>query len=115
MRSLGQTTSGALSSPVARTAAAWGSTRQAEALSQAQRITADSINVVMPAQRVQAMHALGDAYAEASPDTTRFLTTEKDWLRGDTIVALFDTVRASPADSARAEIPELIAFVGARS
>ena len=38
-----------------------------------------------------------------------------DWLRGDTIVALFDTVRASPADSARAEIRELIAFVGARS
>ncbi|MBA3891636.1 MAG: hypothetical protein H0X64_14010, partial [Gemmatimonadaceae bacterium] len=96
-------------------AAAWGRTRQAEAISQSQRITADSINVRMPAQRVQAMHALGNAYAEASPDTVRFMTADKDWLRGDTIVALFDTVTASPGDSARAEIREIIAFVAARS
>lgn len=96
-------------------ASAWGTTRQAEAVAQAQRITADSINVRMPEQRVQAMHALGNAHAEASPDSTRFITAEKDWLRGDTIVALFDTVRASPSDSSQSEIRELIAFVGARS
>lgn len=98
-----------------QSAVAWGRTRRAEALSQTQRITADSIDVRMPAQRVRAMHALGDAYAEASPDTTRFSTTEKDWLRGDTIVALFDTARAAPGDSARAQIREIIAFVQARS
>ena len=94
---------------------AWGPSRQAEAVSESQRITADSIAVTMPAQRVRSMSALGDAYAEARPDTVAFRTLEMDWLRGDTIVARFDTVDASPPDSGRSRIRELIAFVGARS
>lgn len=98
-----------------QSAAAWGTTRQSEAISQTQRITADSINVLMPQQRVRRMSALGKAYAEADPDTVAFRTREKDWLRGDTIVATFDTARTAPADSSRAQIRELLAVVGARS
>lgn len=94
---------------------AWGSTRQPEAVSLTQRIRADSIEVQMPQQRVRTMSAVGKALAEATPDTVQFITSEKDWLRGDTIIAMFDTVPASPGDSARAQIRELIAFVGARS
>lgn len=98
-----------------QSAAAWGSTRQSEAISQTQRITADSINVQMPQQRVRRMSALGKAYAEADPDTVAFRTREKDWLRGDTIIATFDSARSAAADSARAQIRELLAVVGARS
>lgn len=116
-------------------AQAWGRTRQAEALSPTQRITADSIAVEMPAQRVRRLAALGTAYAEAEPDTTQFRTTEKDWLRGDTIIARFDTLplpgaapaappapdtvaqagRASQPDTAATQIRELLAVGHARS
>ena len=80
-------------------AVAWGRSRRSTAVSTTQRIEADSIDVQMPQQRMQRMTALGEAYAEADPDTIRFRTTEKDWLRGDTIVARFDTVGAPRPDS----------------
>ena len=102
-----------IASDLLQSAYAWGRTKQAEAISSTQRITADSINVQMPQQRVRTMSALGKAYAEADPDTVAFRTTEKDWLRGDTIIAQFDT--AAVADSARTAIRELLAFVEARS
>ncbi|HEU5173168.1 MAG TPA: hypothetical protein VFT96_00315 [Gemmatimonadaceae bacterium] len=80
-------------------AVAWGKSRRSTAVSTTQRIEADSIDVQMPQQRMQRLTALGAAYTEADPDTTRFRTTEKDWLRGDTIVARFDTVGAPRPDS----------------
>lgn len=98
-----------------QSAYAWGDTRQAEAVSQTQRITADSISVQMPQQRVRTMSALGKAYAEADPDTVAFRTTQKDWLRGDTIIAHFDSARTGAGDSAQAQIRELLAVVDARS
>lgn len=81
-------------------AIAWGKSKRSTAVSQTQRIQADSIDVQMPQQRMQRMTALGQAYAEADPDTARFTTTEKDWLRGDTIIARFDTLGASARDTA---------------
>jgi len=48
--------------------------------------------VLMPAQRVRELHAVRGASAEGAPDTTKFRTTEKDRLTGDTIVAWFDTI-----------------------
>jgi hypothetical protein len=71
----------------------WGVSR-AHATSPTQSIVADSINVLMPAQRVREMHAVRNATAEAVPDTTKFHTTEKDRLTGDTIVAFFDSIPA---------------------
>jgi hypothetical protein len=53
----------------------------------------------MPAQRVREMHALRGASAEGMPDTTKFHTTEKDRLTGDTIVAQFDTIPAKDTSS----------------
>lgn len=115
---------------------AWGKNRRAEAVSETQRIQADSITIIMPQQRLQRVIAQGDAYSEAEPDTLRFRTTEKDWLRGDTIVGRFDTTDAAtdsitvdtmvvdtaaaprtPAgrDTAATQIRELISVGGARS
>jgi hypothetical protein len=93
-------------------AVAWGQSR-ARATSQSQTMTADSIDVLMPAQRIRELHAVRQATAEGAPDTTKFRTTEKDRLTGDTIVALFDTVPAK--DTARKpRIRELIA-IGSRT
>jgi hypothetical protein len=97
-------------------AVAWGRTG-ARAVSPTQTITADSITVAMPGQRVRTVTASRRAFAEAKPDTTRVRTTEMDWLRGDTIVARFDTAAAAPADTARRqpEIKQLVAQGDARS
>ncbi|MDF2774278.1 MAG: hypothetical protein K0S86_3777 [Geminicoccaceae bacterium] len=69
---------------------AWGPTR-AHAVSPDRTIIADSLDVQMPDQRVREVHAVRQAYAETVPDTTKIKSTERDWLRGDTIVAAFDT------------------------
>jgi len=78
---------------------AWGPTR-ARAVSPSRTIIADSLDVQMPNQRVSEVHALGTAYAETQPDTTKIKTDERDWLRGDTIIAKFDS--AATRDSAAA-------------
>ena len=89
-------------------AVAWGQSR-ARATSLAQTMVADSIDVLMPAQRIRELHAVRKATAEGAPDTTKFRTTEKDRLTGDTIVALFDTVPAK--DTARKpRIRQLVAI-----
>jgi hypothetical protein len=94
-------------------AIAWGPGR-ARANSATQQIVADSIDVLMPGQRVRELHAVRAAAAEAQPDTSRFKADTVDWLRGDTIVALFDT--AATRDTTRtAQIKELVANGKARS
>jgi hypothetical protein len=72
----------------------WGKSR-AHAQSQTQSIVADSIDVLMPNQKVREMRALRMASAEATPDTVKFRTTEKDRMTGDTIIAHFDTAATS--------------------
>lgn len=95
-------------------AIAWGPSR-ADASSASQRILSDSIDVLMPDQRVREMHAVRKALAEGKPDSTRFRADTLDWMRGDTIVARFDTT-AVPGDTARAaRLRELIAVGNARS
>ncbi|HEX6050985.1 MAG TPA: hypothetical protein VFZ21_17015 [Gemmatimonadaceae bacterium] len=102
---------------------AWGPTR-ARAVSPDRTIIADSLDVQMPDQRVREVHAVREAYAETLPDTTKIKSTERDWLRGDTIVAAFDTaiVRdtagrdTTAADTAsRPRIRELVANGNASS
>lgn len=97
---------------------AWGPSR-ARAVSPGSTILADSLHVVMADQRLRQVFAAGNAFAETTPDTLRIRTTERDWLRGDTIVALFDTATApAGADSAarsRPPIRELVAIGEARS
>lgn len=94
-------------------AMAWGPSR-ARAASATQQIVSDSIFVDMPGQRVREMHAVRRAVAEGRPDTVRFRADTTDWMRGDTIVARFDTT--ATRDSSRGtRIRELIARGNARS
>jgi len=76
---------------------AWGKSR-AHAESSTQNMIADSLDVQMPAQRVREVHALRKAFAEGRPDSTLKADTT-NWLRGDTIVAYFDTL--PPADTTK--------------
>ena len=79
-----------------------------------QQIRSDSIDVFMPGQRIRELHAVRGAFAFGQPDTTRFKADTVDWLRGDTIVAKFDTAIAR--DTTRsAQIKELVAQGSARS
>jgi hypothetical protein len=91
----------------------WGKSR-AHATSPQQTNVADSIEVLMPAQRLREMHALRNAVAEGVPDTTKFRTTEKDRLTGDTIIAYFDTVPAKDT-AAKPRIKMLVAIGHATS
>jgi lipopolysaccharide export system protein LptA len=89
-------------------AISWGRSR-AHATSQTQSVVADSIDVLMPGQRVREMRALRLASAEGAADTVKFRTTEKDRITGDTIIAHFDSVASS--DSARKiQMRELLAI-----
>jgi lipopolysaccharide export system protein LptA len=89
-------------------AIAWGKSR-ARAASPTQTMIADSIDVLLPAQRVRTLYGVRAASAEGAPDTTKFRTTEKDRLTGDTIIAHFDTV-ATRDTSSKPRIRQLVAI-----
>jgi hypothetical protein len=90
-------------------AVAWGPSR-ARAHSPSQELVADSIDVSMPAQRVREIDAVRGAAAHGRPDSTRFRADTVDWMRGDTIIARFDT---TVVDTTR--LQELHAIGNARS
>jgi lipopolysaccharide export system protein LptA len=81
-----------MSNDMMERAIAWNHKGQARATSPGQVITADSIDVSMPGQKVRVVYAVRNARAEADADTIRFRTPERDWLRGETLTAWFDTV-----------------------
>ncbi len=70
---------------------AWGRSR-AHAHSKDEDITADSIDVLMPAQTLRTLRAIGHAIAESTPDSTKIVTKKLDYLQGDTITAHFDSL-----------------------
>ena len=77
-------------------------------------IIADSLDIVMPDQRIHELHAIGKAFAESDPDTMKVMTDERDWIRGDTLIALFDSVAQSDtlvakSDTSQPPIRELFA------
>lgn len=94
-------------------AIAWGGGRRARAISPEREIVADSIDAIMPGQRVREVRALRNAYAESNPDSG-VVSDKRDWIRGDTIIARFDTVVATDTAS-RPRIRELVAAGNARS
>lgn len=76
---------------------AWGTVNRAHVVSTSQNMLADSLDVTMPGQKIRIVRALRKAYAEGAPDTVRFTLekkTDRDWLRGDTITAHFDSTLA---------------------
>ena len=78
---------------------AWGRRSRAQALSPDRRVEADSIDAQMPGQRLREVRAIGDAYANSVPDTTQIISTERDWMRGDEVIAEFDSIPASDTTS----------------
>jgi hypothetical protein len=102
------------------------------ALAQDFLLWADSLEVIAPGETLDEVWAIGNARGESmardslnTPDTPGLV--RRDWLEGDTIVAIFvpspDTVTASPgegaeveeADSAGYRLDRLVARGGARS
>lgn len=82
---------------------AWGGNR-AKVVSPSQTMIADSLDVYMPGQRIQIVRALRKAYAQGSPDSTKFRVEAPDttdWLLGDTIVAYFDSTVKAPRDTTK--------------
>ncbi len=98
---------------------AWSSVNRAKMVSPSQNMIADSLDVTMPAQQMQLVRALRRAFAQGRADTTKFKVTKPDttdWLRGDTIVAHFDTSARSPRDTSKApRIQQLVALGNASS
>lgn len=98
---------------------AWSSVNRASVVSPSQHMTADSLDVSMPGQQLQLVHALRKAFAQGKPDTTKFKVAPPDttdWLRGDTIIAHFDTAARSPTDTSKTpRIERLVALGDASS
>ncbi len=92
---------------------AWGGPG-ARALSPEREIIADSIDAVMPAQTLREVRAIRDAYANSIPDTARIVSSERDWMRGDSIIAQFDPVVGATGE-AKARPRQIIAIGEARS
>lgn len=91
---------------------AWGG--RARAVSPTYEIGADSLDVLMPEQRLSEVRAIRQAVAESRPDSTRIRTDERDWMRGDTIIGKFEP--PPPSDtSGRPRITELVSRGNARS
>ena len=93
---------------------AWGASG-ARAISPTQLITADSLDVRLPGQRVRQVFAVRHAWAQSDPDSTKIRSKARDWLRGDTIVASFDSSMAPGDTSSRPQLVQLVARGGAQS
>jgi hypothetical protein len=93
-------------------AISWGKTR-AHAVSPDREIIADSIDAIMPGQRMREVRALRNAYAESNPDSG-VVSKQRDWMRGDTIVAYFDSLVAGDTSS-KPKIREIVAEGNASS
>ena len=95
----------------AQAAYVWGKSR-ARAVSPDRDLIADSLAVRMPDQQLREVRAFTQAVATTQPDTATIRSGEKDWLKGDTIYAFFDSTSRRVAASA-APVPVRTAVVPA--
>jgi len=79
---------------------AWGPSR-AHAITPDRDILSDSIDAMLPGQVLRQVRAIFKAYAQSTPDTVKVKSKEKDWMRGDTIIAYFDSTSPPPPPPAR--------------
>jgi len=94
----------------AQAAYVWGKSR-ARAVSPDRDLIADSLAVRMPEQQLREVRAFRDAVATTIPDTATIRTGEKDWVKGDTIFAFFDSTartRVRPAATRAASPPNSV-------
>jgi ribosomal protein S11/lipopolysaccharide export system protein LptA len=73
----------------------------AHATTKERDIVADSLDIVMPGQRIRELRAIGKAFAESDPDSTKIVSDERDWIRGDTLIARFDSLAAADTTTPR--------------
>lgn len=92
---------------------AWGSKSRAKSLSPDREVTADSIDAIMPGQRLKEVRAIGKAYANSAPDTAHIISSARDWMRGDSIIAEFDS--AATGDTTSRPQPKRILAKGSAS
>jgi hypothetical protein len=78
---------------------AWGPKR-AHAITTDRDDLADSIDAMLPGQVLRQVRSIRKAYAQSTPDTVKFKSKEKYWMRGDTIIAYFDSTQADSAKRA---------------
>ena len=89
-------------------------TGRAHAISPDREMIADSIDALLPGQRVREVHAVGKAFANSVPDTATIISDERDWMMGDTIVAIFDSLPAGDTTS-RPQVKRILSIGSARS
>ncbi len=89
---------------------AWGTTSRPEASSTEYLIRADSLALDTPGQVLRELRSFGTAWLASAPDS---LTGRRDWMAGDTVIALFR--ERDPADTAKASLEQLEARGKARS
>ncbi|HYW32438.1 MAG TPA: hypothetical protein VE869_13080 [Gemmatimonas sp.] len=80
-----------------------------------QDLAADSIAIFLPAQRVSEVRAIGAAVTTGVPDTTKIKSDDRDVLRGDTVIARFDTARVAGDTVRRTNIRQIQALGNASS
>ena len=91
-------------------------TGRAKASTAQQDVDADSLHLRLVDRRVRTMQAIGDARAIGTPDSTKVRTTGKDVMRGDRLLAYFDSTPPEPADTGRqARVREIQALGNASS
>ncbi|MEO7521984.1 MAG: hypothetical protein ABIW79_09225 [Gemmatimonas sp.] len=88
---------------------------RSKASTKQQELDADSLDISLPGQRISEVRALGGAVATGVPDSLKLKSEDRDVLRGDTVVAHFDTVRAAGDTSSQARIREIEAQGNASS
>ncbi len=94
-------------------AMAWGKSG-AHATSPDRDIVADSIDALLPNQRIHQIRSVGNAFATSIPDSATMTTKDRDWIRGDTLIATFDSVART--DSAHTPpVKTIIARTNARA
>ncbi|MEO7363570.1 MAG: hypothetical protein ABI120_24780 [Gemmatimonadaceae bacterium] len=88
---------------------------RAKADTKSQSLEADSMDILLPNQRIRELRAFGRAQAISKPDSMKMQSEENDVLRGDSVIAQFDSLK-NPADtSAKAEIKRVVAMGNASS
>jgi hypothetical protein len=100
----------ALDSGKVQRAQAWGRTRRPTAVSGIHTIVADSLDIHMPGQVVRLVWGYGHSRT-ASRDS---LSSDEDWMTGDTMRADF-AVREDSAARKKSELEHLTAFSSARA
>jgi lipopolysaccharide export system protein LptA len=90
----------------------WGTRAYADG--SAQQMEADSLDIHLPDQRIREVHAVGKAIAYSTVDSVKILSDERDWIAGDTLLALFDSVAAGDTSST-ARMKQVTATGDARS